>query len=704
MSVCPKCGTTYPPRVRICTLDGTVLEEDGATSAETTDKGTLLDRKYRLDAPLGRGGMGAVYRATHVMLGKTVAVKLIKADLVGSPDMVRRFQREARAATSLNHPNIVSVYDLGQAGDGTLYIAMELVEGRSLKEEVTASGPMQPGRIAHLLTQVASALGVAHRHGIVHRDLKPQNLMISRAEDGAEIVKLLDFGIAKTHEEGATQLTQTGFALGTPQYMAPEQAAGKVVDGRTDIYALGVILYEMLTGEVPFNDPSTPAVLVKHLSEVPEPPSRRKAGLSISPLLEHAALKCLEKDPAVRFQTAEEFIAAIAPVREQQSVVDGSAATIVVPPDPAAVEGATSAPTAQTPPQAVASPASTPAVPAMPAPPPVPASASSAHVAGAAAVAGAPVAVPAPVAADTRPTAPVAPAPAVGAGSAPKRFAGRGPVVALAVAAIVIVFLGAAAGLLLYRFGFIGGGGETAESIEVPHASPAMASDSTQPGGAGDPSDAAPANAEMADTNGAANAAAPASKNDPGPVASGAAPLSPASRASVSAAAGNPPQAAARSAARSNAAAAPTQERTAEREAAAAPALPSVPVTYVECSGAPEVCGALRTAMVEALQREGVTVTRRTDTADMVLSATAQPGETQAEQQFGTSFVVQSVTIDVSAESPRLAGAEVPMPAPRTFTYDARFGRDRIGDNARLVAGEVADRVMQFWRKQALKQ
>jgi serine/threonine-protein kinase len=700
MSVCPKCGTTYPPRVRICTLDGTVLEEDGATSAETTDTGTLLDRKYRLDAPLGRGGMGAVYRATHVMLGKTVAVKLIKADLVGSPDMVRRFQREARAATSLNHPNIVSVYDLGQAGDGTLYIAMELVEGRSLKEEVTASGPMQPGRIASLLTQVASALGVAHRHGIVHRDLKPQNLMISRAEDGTEVVKLLDFGIAKTHEEGATQLTQTGFALGTPQYMAPEQAAGKAVDGRTDLYALGVILYEMLTGEVPFNDPSTPAVLVKHLSELPEPPSRRKAGLSISPLLEHAALKCLEKDPANRFQTAEEFIAAIAPVREQHPAVDGSAATIVVPPDPAAVAGQTSAPTAQTPPRAVASPpAGAPAAPQIPAPPPVPATSAQAPIAEA----------PAPVSADTRPTSPVAPAPAIAPGApAPKRFAGRGVVVALAVAAIVVVFLGAAAGLLLYRFGFIGGGGETAEAIDVPHASPAMASDSTQPADSSSSSEAPTANDGAADANAAASTAAPTGPADPDPVAGGSpAPSARAAPPSVPAAAGDPPQAAARSAARSNAVApARTREEPPNREAAAsaAPALPAVPATYVECTGAPEVCGALRTAIVEALQRDGVSVTRRADAADMVLTATAQPGETQAEQQFGTNFVVQSVTIDVSAESPRLAGAEVPMPAPRTFTYDTRFGRDRIGDNARLVAGEVADRVMQFWRKSALKQ
>jgi hypothetical protein len=286
-----------------------------------------------------------------------------------------------------------------------------------------------------------------------------------------------------------------------------------------------------------------------------------------------------------------------------------------------------------------------------------------------------------------------------------KRFAGRGLVVALAAVAIVIVFLGAAAGLLLYRFGFIGGGGETAETIEVPHASPAMAADGTQPT---EPvsSDSTPASAGAADASSVAETPAPpASPGDSAPVESSA--TAPPSPASVPTAPGNPPRAAARAAARPAAAPpARTRGESADRQAAppATPALPAMPATYIECTGAPEVCGALRTAIVEALQRDGVTVTRRADAADMVLSASAQPGETQSDQQFGTTFVVQSVTIDVAAEAPRLAGAEVSMPPPRTFTYDTRFGRDRIGDNARLVAGEVADGVMQFWKKNALKQ
>src|SRR5215210_3762832 len=284
MSTCPKCGTTYPSQVSICSLDGTVLASDGA--ARDPMVGTVIAGKYRIDALLGRGGMGAVYRATHVMLNKTVAVKTIKPELFEATETVQRFQREARAATSLEHPNIVAVYDLGQADDGSLYIAMEFVDGVNLKDVIGASGPMPAGRIVRLLTQVASALARAHRNHIVHRDLKPQNLVIATDASGDERIKLLDFGIAKTLEEGATPLTAAGYSLGTPHYMAPEQAVGQHVDGRADIYALGVILYEMLVGDVPFDATSAPAVLVKHLNEAPEPPSHRRPDLKIPPALE----------------------------------------------------------------------------------------------------------------------------------------------------------------------------------------------------------------------------------------------------------------------------------------------------------------------------------------------------------------------------------------------------------------------------------
>ena len=269
-----------------------MLEADAP--AESNQIGKVLAGKYRLDAYLSRGGMGSVYRATHLMLEKPVALKVIKPELVGSSEFARRFQREARAATSLNHPNIVAVYDLGQAEDGTLYIAMELVDGPSLKDAIQKGGPMDPIRIVRLVRQVLGALALAHRHHIVHRDLKPQNIMLASDRDGNEIAKLVDFGIAKTFDD-RTQLTSTGFAIGTPQYMAPEQASGSDVDGRSDLYSLGIILYEMLVAEVPFNDPSTPAILVKHLTEAPVRPSLRRTDIQVHRGLEDIAVRCLEE-------------------------------------------------------------------------------------------------------------------------------------------------------------------------------------------------------------------------------------------------------------------------------------------------------------------------------------------------------------------------------------------------------------------------
>src|SRR4051812_14258962 len=192
MSTCPKCHTEYPDTTRLCPNDGTVLEGQ-APAPQDPNVGRSLDGKYRLDARLSSGGMGTVYRATHLMLGKSLAVKLIKADLAPSAEVVRRFQREAQAASALNHPNIAPAYDLGQTSDGTLYIAMELVVGPSLKDVIQQTGRIEPARIVNLLRQVASALALAHKHEIIHRDLKPQNIMIATDANGREVAKLLDF-------------------------------------------------------------------------------------------------------------------------------------------------------------------------------------------------------------------------------------------------------------------------------------------------------------------------------------------------------------------------------------------------------------------------------------------------------------------------------------------------------------------------------
>jgi len=323
MPVCTTCGASYSSTVRICVRDGTPL-----VSAPSDNKylGTLLDGKYRIDSFISAGGMGSVYRALHVMLDKTVAVKVIKNELVTSDEIVARFQREARAASNLNHPNIVSIYDLGQTPDGTLYIAMEFIDGPSLKQVIRRDGPFTPRQSIDILAQVASALSTSHRKHIVHRDLKSDNLMLA-SEGDRTVVKLVDFGIAKTFDD-STQLTAAGYMLGTPHYMSPEQAAGKPVDHRADLYSLGVILYETLTGVVPFGDAALTSILVKLATEMPPPPSARRPDARVPPALDAVAMRCLEKDPERRFQSAGEFAEAL---ERASAEIDDIPATPAVP-------------------------------------------------------------------------------------------------------------------------------------------------------------------------------------------------------------------------------------------------------------------------------------------------------------------------------------------------------------------------------------
>ena len=326
MRQCTKCGRQFEGNETVCPDDGAILE--GGVSFEKRAVGKTLEGKYRIDGFLKRGGMGAVYRGTHLMLNKPVAIKLIKPELVSSSEVVQRFLREARAAAHLSHPNIVTVHDLGQTPDGMLYIVMELVPGSSLKEVIQAEGAWEAKRVVRLVKAIASALGVAHRNNVVHRDLKPQNIMVTRDSDGNEIPKLLDFGIAKTLEPTNAALTSTGMVLGTPHYMSTEQAKGAPADRRSDLYALGVILYEMLVGSVPFDDASIPQILIKHLTEMPLPPSSVNPG--VPPELEAIVLRLLEKDPDRRYQNAEELIEALDGV-EDIAVEIAAAPTIAVP-------------------------------------------------------------------------------------------------------------------------------------------------------------------------------------------------------------------------------------------------------------------------------------------------------------------------------------------------------------------------------------
>jgi serine/threonine-protein kinase len=267
---------------------------------------TLIDGRYRAQKRLGSGGMAEVWCAEDEVLGRRVALKLMGGRFAEDPEFRERFRREAQAAAGMQHPNIVGVYDRSE-WDGTPYIAMELVDGKTLKELVTERGPLPADVAVGFTEQVLAALGYAHRRGIVHRDIKPQNVIIDR--DGQ--AKVADFGIARAGD--TSEMTQAGTMVGTVQYISPEQAEGHPVDRRADLYSVGIVLYELLTGQVPFDGEAPISIAIKQINERPVPPGQLRPG--IPPALEDVVLRSLEKDPARRFQSAEEFIAALEAAR-----------------------------------------------------------------------------------------------------------------------------------------------------------------------------------------------------------------------------------------------------------------------------------------------------------------------------------------------------------------------------------------------------
>jgi beta-lactam-binding protein with PASTA domain len=262
---------------------------------------TLVDGRYRVIRRLGAGGMAEVYCAEDQQLGRQVALKLLYRRFAEDDEFVERFRREASAAAGLQHPNIVQVFDRGR-WDGTYYIAMEFLPGRSLKQIVHDHGALEPDLAADLTIQILQAARFAHRRGVVHRDLKPQNVLV----DDEGRAKVADFGIARA---GASDMTETGSVMGTAQYLSPEQAQGEPVDARSDLYSIGVVLYELLTGVVPFDAESPVTVALKQVSEAPVPAIQRNP--AIPPALDAVVMHAMRKDPNARFQDADEFIAAI---------------------------------------------------------------------------------------------------------------------------------------------------------------------------------------------------------------------------------------------------------------------------------------------------------------------------------------------------------------------------------------------------------
>jgi len=332
--ICPKCGsansntgsTHYASdKIRFCfncgtdmskgTLEAAPLTADAPTLAFVPEAATLkkkeqdpligrtLDGKYLIDSRLGAGGMGTVYQGTRLHIGDTVAIKILHKDTISDIQAAERFRREAQATSRLKHPNAVSIYDFGITGDSLAYIVMELVEGKSLRRIIKRQGQLSPHALDEILGQICDALDEAHRNNMVHRDIKPDNIIVNTSPSGLR-VKVLDFGIAKLHNvsSGMIDLTATGSVMGTPQYMSPEQCMDEALDGRSDVYSLGIVLYEALAGRVPFTSTTATAVAVAQVNQ--KPPSLRALNPSISPILEAVVMHALEKKREARPQSA----------------------------------------------------------------------------------------------------------------------------------------------------------------------------------------------------------------------------------------------------------------------------------------------------------------------------------------------------------------------------------------------------------------
>jgi serine/threonine protein kinase len=311
MKYCSSCKTSYPTDFQVCPKDGAGLNETNELLS-----GMIIREKYQILEKIGSGGMAAVYRARHVDFNEIFAIKLINNQYFEDESFIKRLRAEAVIARKLRHPHAVRIEDLDRTEDGRLFIVMEYVDGQDLRRVIRQNGALPVQRILDIASQVCSALAAAHALGIVHRDIKPDNIQLLATTDGTDFVKVLDFGIAKLRRGAANDesLTGSGLLLGTPQYLSPEQAMGKTgthIDGRSDLYSLGIVMYEMLTGRVPFQSDTPMGMLVHHLHTLPQPPQKVRPDLDIPQPVSELLMQCLQKCPEDRFQSADQMLTAV---------------------------------------------------------------------------------------------------------------------------------------------------------------------------------------------------------------------------------------------------------------------------------------------------------------------------------------------------------------------------------------------------------
>ncbi|HWO89262.1 MAG TPA: serine/threonine-protein kinase [Gemmatimonadales bacterium] len=328
---CPKCGTVYAGDAKFCPRDGSSLVDivvpsspasPGSTQIRASIKAApatsdpaktlrnqTLDQRYQVVRKLGEGGMSFVYEAKDISTGEMVAVKIMTPKLAQDKTAAERLRREAGLAMRLDHPNICRIMRLGETAEGLIYLVMPLLKGELLSDMEVREGPIGLAVGVPIMVQVCEALNFAHEQQIVHRDLKPENIFLVKDSQGQFVAKVMDFGLAKERREapGAARLTATGIILGTPEFMSPEQIRGKPLDGRSDIYALGLVAYEMFTGRLPFEGKSAQDMMIARLRGEPLPLRKARSDLNFTPEFEKALMKAISADPNDRYQTAREF-------------------------------------------------------------------------------------------------------------------------------------------------------------------------------------------------------------------------------------------------------------------------------------------------------------------------------------------------------------------------------------------------------------